>query len=337
VELVIAAAVSHKLRWGEMLWLRVIGASGSGKTELLRALDVQQPFTEPLEHLTAGAIRRGWIDPKDKDPRTLLKRLDSKLAVTMETAPLLTMERDKMEEIFGLLRGVYDGTLDSDYGSAQGHLRQTTFFDWILGTTSLIEKVRSLEYWLGSRFIDLQWTSPNDIETTVNKAMANVAGGKLEVIREKLSRAMADILKSVPTNISPISPKDFPYLAEMGDIASTLRSPVERDRVNRQIEDLPEREVATRFGQNLIRIGTGLTMLGVTKAEIKPYFGRLVFNSMKRIRASVIKAWQGGLTNQDEIASHIRVSQGAVSRVIEDIKVLGWKDKWLDILDGGVR
>jgi DNA-binding MarR family transcriptional regulator len=88
------------------------------------------------------------------------------------------------------------------------------------------------------------------------------------------------------------------------------------------------------MGQALSRIATGLVMIGVAEKDIKPYLNRLVFNSMTRIRASVIRAWMGGLSKQTEIAARLDVSQGTISRVIEDIKILGWSDNWLETLNG---
>lgn len=329
VEIVIAVASSHKLEWGEMIWLRLIGASGTGKTELLRALVAQEPYTVPMESITPGAIRRGWVDPKSDIKRTLLQRLDGKLAVSKEYGVMLTKDPKVQKEIFGLLRSVYDGTLDADYGSDQGYLHQECFFDWILGATSLVEKSRALEYWLGSRFIDLYWESPNDRLVAVGKARENVKENMLNIFRGKLSRAMANILDVIPTEIET---PQLPYIDILADIGATMRSPVERNRSSREIEDLPEKELGTRMGQNLTRVAAGLTMLGVSEQDIKPYLIRLVFNSMTRIRASVLKARLDGVDKQAEIAARLSVSQGAISRALEDLRVLGWRDEWLDVL-----
>lgn len=328
-EIVIATAVSHKVGWSEMLWLRIIGASGTGKTELLRTLIAQKPYCTEVENITAGAIRRGYVvNKKEVVEATLLQRLNGTLAITKEFASMLTKDTDAQKEIFGLLRSVYDGALTADYGSEQGHLSQKTHFDWILGSTSYIDKIRSVEYLLGSRFIDIHWDTPQQREKALNKAINNNLS--LDAIREALSRALADVMTFT---LSPEVPK-LDYIAQLADIAACLRSPVVRDNYTHLIEDLPEIELGTRMAQGLSRIATGLKMIGVADADLKPYLTRVVFNSMTRIRASVIKAWINGMTKQIDIADSLGVNQSAVSRIVEDIKMLHWKDEWLKVLDG---
>ena len=256
VELIIATAVSHKLKWSEMLWLRLIGASGSGKTELLRTLSYK-PYSVTMETITAGAIRRGFVIKKNgKEQPTLLQRLNGKLVITKEFGSMLTKNADAQREIFGLLRSVFDGELDADYGSEEGHLHQTTHFDWIIGTTPLIESNRAIEYLLGSRFIDLRWELPSERDMAVNKAQNN--DGVLNLIRAKLARAMANIIDTVVE----VPKVKLDYIAPLANIAAAMRSPVPRNKYNRQIEDLPSIELGTRMGQALGRIARGLVMMG---------------------------------------------------------------------------
>lgn len=334
IDIIIATAVSHKLNWSEMLWLRVIGASGSGKTELLRTLS-QEPYSTTMESITAGSIRRGYVIKKKdgETQQTLLQRLNGKLVITKEFGSMLTKNSDTQNEIFGLLRSVYDGELDADYGSDEGHLNQKTHFDWILGSTPLIDSNRSIEYQLGSRFIDLRWNSPEDRRTAVDKAQIN--DGNLSTIREKLSESMMDIL-----NIkSSVQKPKLSYISTLANITAALRTPVERDRYKRDIIDIPEIELGTRMGQSLSRVATGLMLIGVKEEDLKPYLIRLVFSSMTAIRSKVIKAWLDGLTVQTEIAARVRVSQSLVSMVTEDINLVigsaGYQDNsWLNELKG---
>lgn len=332
VELVIAVAVSHKIVGSEMLWLRVIGSSGAGKTEMLRTLaDQRSGYTAELETITASSIRRGYVSKnkeKAEEP-TLLQRINGKLVITKEFAGILTKDEAAQKEVFGLLRSVHDGSLDADYGGDQGHIRQETNFNWILGTTPYVEKVRQLEYQLGSRFIDLKWNSPENGEAAVKKAISN--DGTLQAIRERLTLLMGNIISNVKICEKP----NLDYIPKMADIAAKLRTPVERDRYSREIIDLPSVESGTRMGQCLARIARGLMMIGVEQDAVRPYLTRLVFDAMTKVRASVIRAWLDGVTKQTEIAARMDLNQSSISHTMEDIRVIGWKEDWSEILNGG--
>ena len=77
VEIIMAAAAAHYVP-GEMLWLRFIGPSRSGRTELLRAITAH-PDSAEIEVLTPAAFRGGF----KKGPK-LLERLNGKQVITKD-------------------------------------------------------------------------------------------------------------------------------------------------------------------------------------------------------------------------------------------------------------
>jgi hypothetical protein len=330
VDIIIAVAISHKLGTNEMLWLRVIGASGTGKTELLRVFEGQVPYCSKMEIFTAGAIQRGYKFSKKADnQQLLLDRINGTLVITKELAGILTKNPEEQNKIFGLLRSVHDGELSSDFGSEEGHLTQTTKFDWIMGTTQFVERQRQVEYLLGSRFIDVRWGSPIQRGVAIDRAIDN--DGKLTVIRKRLVDAMAEVI----TEVRMVDSVKLDYISTLANIASTMRTPVDRDKYSHEITDIPEIELGTRFGQSLARISRGLMSIGVDIADIKPYMNRMVLDSMTKIRSQVVKAWMSGLTKQSEIAARVEMSDSAISRVIEEFRILRWQQSWIDTLNNG--
>ena len=301
IDIVVAAAVSHKLG-GEMLWLRVIGASGSGKTEILRTLYNQIGYVETLETLTPSAIRRGFKPMRrnketDKlesilDQPTLIQRINGHLVITKELAPLMTRQHEARLEIFGLLRSLHDGELDADYGSLEGHVHQKCCFDWILGTTGQVDSENQLEMQLGSRFTDMRWDMPDNIEDAIIKAVDNM--DSIDPIRDELS----DIMASIIARADKLAAKRFTneYMksenkegfAKLCRILAVLRTPVVRDRHNRDIVDEPLPESGTRIGQSFAKIAKGLYMLGID--NINPYLVRMAWDGLPRTRRIVLKA-----------------------------------------------
>ena len=331
LDIVLAAATAHKIAGGEMLWLRIIGASGTGKTELLRTLADQSGYCTTMESITPAAIRRGYQFKKEAEhQQPLLERLKGSLVITKEFAVILTKDMDTQKEVFGLLRGVHDGMLDADYGSEEGHLHQETHFDWILGTTQFVERQRQLEQLLGSRFIELRWGRPIESNVAVDKAIGN--DGSLTKIRQGLVEVMADLI--INAIVFP-KPK-LDYLASLSNVAALLRTPVERDTRTNEIYDIPDIELGTRFGQAMMRVARGLLMLGVPQNELRPYLTRMVMDCMNKKRASVVGAWLSGVTKQQDIADDTNMSVAYVNRTIDDLRILGWTNSHLECLKEGL-
>ena len=115
LRILFSVAVAHYIP-GEPLWLRVIGASRSGRTEILRALLGDEDSVE-MESLTPAPIRGGF-----KGGERLLDRIDGMRVITKDLAPLITARRETRLEIFGLLRSVKDGSITSDFGTLEGHI-----------------------------------------------------------------------------------------------------------------------------------------------------------------------------------------------------------------------
>ena len=340
VDIVLAAIVAHKLG-GEMLWLRIIGASGSGKTEILRTCIGQTGYTETLETLTPAAIRRGLQMVKKKVNKqtgeeeyqkvqqepTLLERIDKKLVITKELAPLLTRNHDARLEVFGLLRSVHDGELDADYGSLQGHIKQKCRFDWILGTTTYVDSQNQLEIQLGSRFTDLRWGSPISRGTAVGRAIGNIP--HIEVIRAELTAVMSSII----AHAEPEKAEEFEiadWLLSLCDITAVLRTPVERDTRTKHRKDYeyPSPELGTRVGQNYAKVIKGLRMLGVEDA--RPYIVRMTWDALPPNRAAVLRSMleleaRGELATPTNIANNngLQISRPTVHWILEDMKLLG--------------
>jgi len=343
VDIILACVVAHKIG-GEMLWLRIIGASGSGKTEILRTLLGQEGYIETVETLTPSAIRRGLQMVKkrvDKDGQeeyqkvqtepTLLERINKKLVITKELAPLLTRHHDTRLEIFGLLRSVHDGELDADYGSLQGHIKQKCWFDWILGTTTYVDSQNQLEMQLGSRFTDLRWGSPLSRKKAVSRAIQNIP--HIEAIRAELSGIMTSLIAHSDTANAGDFQADLQseeWLLDLCEITSVLRTPVERDGYTREVKEksIPSPELGTRIGQNYAKIMAGLRMLGVE--NVQPYITRLTWDALPPMRATVLRAIltleaSGRKPSEELIACNngSGLSKSTVHLVSKDLQILG--------------
>jgi len=298
---------------GEMLWLRIVGASRSGKTEILRAIASHRD-TKEIGTLTPSAIRGGLKEKQIK----LLEEIAGYRVVTFDLAALLTIRKDARNEIFGLLRLVKDGRLVSDFGSLEGHLLQGTKFDWLMATTPYFEQVRVMESLLGERFIDLWWLLANREEMAIQAAENNP---KLPEIRNTIADLVGKMLDKAKLRGSDIQPGriDNAWLGKVANIAALLRTPVMKD-MKSDIITIPVPEVGTDLAQGFQKVGLGLQLLGIN--EYEPYIMRLVRDCVPSVRRALISVLINTPTTADKLASETQLPVTTVRYHLDDLEAL---------------
>lgn len=319
VDIFLAAVATHWVP-GNMLWFRIIGASGSGKSELLRSLECNQEEVISADSFTPGAVRGGYL----KDSPRMLELWNDKIVVTKDFASMITKKKEDRAEVFGLLRSAYDGTLSAFYGSDDAHVKLEFHFDWILASTPVIERQRSLEAELGSRFIDLKWETPYDEKAAIISAMSGDSSSSS--FRKLLGEQMTNFI-NIAKDKQSLSYVPSDWLAEMAMIAAKLRTPVYRD-IKHEIYDIPTPEIGTRFGQGLQRIVKGLSMIGIE--EYKPYVKRLALDCLSKVRRVIVEQTLEDPTSSPKTLSEkLGVSLDTIYIAKEDLKMLGWnKEAW---------
>ncbi len=311
VELIMAVAAAHYTE-GEMLWLRLIGPSRCGKTELFRAI-AGHPDCTKMEHITPAAMRGGY-----KKGAKLLDRINGKLVVTNDFATILTTRKEDRNQIFGLLRPIKDGELESDFGSDEGHLHQEVRFDWIVATTPVFEQYRQMESLLGERFVDLRW-HPGNREEMAFKAGQNNPYLK-KTIRPEIAANVSSLMERAKqeTPTITLSDSEIRVISGYADKAAKLRTPVQRDRY-RNIVALPEPEIGTELTQGFSRIVKGLKLF---ELEFEPYLNRFLWDGMPKLRSIVLTHLVKGETNRDELATLTKLSSRTIDFQLEDLRLL---------------
>jgi len=312
IRIILAISAAHYIP-GEPLWVRIVGGSRSGRTELLRALIKDEDSTE-MEALTPASIRGGL-----RGGAKVLDRVNEKRVITKDLVPLITTRKDIRLEIFGLLRSVKDGSLSSDFGTAEGHIQQEGTFDWILAVTPLIESIRQVESLLGERFIDLQWIAGNREEMAYRAAQNNP---HLKSIREELSASVCSLLsraKKVAKDKMPtLNEDEIRLIAKWADSTTLCRSPVDKDRFG-HIQSMPKPESPTSMAQDFQRIALGLKLIGIE--EWQPYLQRLAWDCIPSVRATILRSLIASHTEK-EIQSITGLSQTTINYHLNDLRLL---------------
>ncbi len=310
--IVLAAAVAHQLL-GEMLWMRIYGASRPRKTALLEAIARHEDSTE-MEAITPASIRGGL-----KGGHRVLERINGKLVITKDLATILTAKREARNEVFGLLRNVKDGRLTADFGTEEGYVSQQVKFDWLIGTTPVFTQYKQMEDLLGARYVDLNWQTGNREEMAF---MAALNSPKMPEIRDAIAKAACELIDKAKLRqeLFPkdLSEEDIRFISDWADLTARLRTPVARDAQHR-IRFRPEPEVGTDLAQAFTRIAQGLRLLDESRYE--PYIARLAQDSIPYFRRQVITELLKGEDKETGLTDTLTAS--ARTYELQDLAELG--------------
>ena len=307
--IVAGVAAAHFVH-GEMIWMRVVGASRSGKSELITAFSGHEHTTE-LEVLTPASLRGGL-----PGGHTVLDILDGKLVITKDLAAMISTRSEVRNEILGLLRNIKDGRLVSDFNTVKsGRREQEARFDWIIATTPAIYDYRGVENLLGARFVDVLMPGPNRLAMAVRAALNSP---NLEAIRARLRSSAGDLMnfaKDQAKGAVNLKPDEAALFAGWADLTALARSPVARDH-NHHLQSPPAAEVGTDLAQTFTRIAKGLTILGVSNTS--HYIAKLAWDCILAFRVQLITHMLDGGS-----VAKISASAGAMSYAKDDLLHLG--------------
>lgn len=177
---VLLAVIMANLMDGDPLWLFLMAASGSGKTELLRALSLI-PQVYALSNLMPQTLISG------KDGTSLLLKLDKKILVLKDFGTVLSMHRDSRQEILAQLREVYDGTYVKVFGTGKV-VRWSGKVGFIAGVTPIIDLHHGVAQVLGERFVQFRLAPSNGV-AVAQAAMRHQ--GREVAMRDELANAFA--------------------------------------------------------------------------------------------------------------------------------------------------
>lgn len=253
---VICATILSTQIPGDPLWLFVVGPSGSGKGILTTfkktELCVFRSSLSPKE-LVSGFIRSGT----DED-FSLLPKLRNKTLIAKDFTELLTLPNSDQEQIFGTLRGAYDGHVHRSYGHGLERDYKDTHFSIVAGVTDIIHAHNKTE--LGERFLKVDCALGADSELQIRSAIANAkaminAEQELEGTAQRFVEKVVD-LKKLPRITKPFEDR----IVALSQLVAALRLSVSRDRGG-NLDYRPRAEIGTRLAKQLTKLCQGLCLV----------------------------------------------------------------------------
>lgn len=337
VDMALAVVASNAHR-SDPLWVIIVGASSSGKTEILRALD-NHPDTYFIDSITPATFVTGFTKAKG-----ILERMgpEPKTFVLQDLSTVISKPPYDRMQILDNLRQIYNGKYYCEWGNGKK-------FAWngkvsvIAACTPDIENHSIAMGELGERFLYYRVEADDDDTRTKMMAKAREMEGKEHIARKEIAEAIHGVINSVQGKEVGSITMDKSYcdwLEAMVDMTTMLRSPVKRNHYRREIiEYTPHKEGPGRMYKACRVLMKSLAMVrGKTAIDENDYelVVKVCLDSIPSVRREAMRALikishmgGGGVKAKDVAKMTGYQSTESIGYHLADLAALGVVDRWI--------
>jgi len=274
IDVIMAATITNVMQLGQPVWLVIIGAPSSGKTQYIAPLEFSQPAGKKIIHeitdITPNTFLSGSLTSKKGDNAfepSLLKRIgDHGILLFPDLTALFSKESQTLHEILGQLRHIYDGHLTKLTGNQEP-------ISWkgklgIIGasTASLYRHFEDIAD-MGERFMYYRM-KPYDVDRAVDKSLSRTLYGQAldEHIGELYKEYLSDVMAANDTDNPPtFTDEDNKKIKEMAKLASVIRTPVHTNERSNEVDRIPEPEMPMRTALQLRGLALGMCVMNMNE------------------------------------------------------------------------
>lgn len=266
LDVIMAAAITNVMQLGQPVWLVVIGAPSSGKTQYIAPLEFSQPAGKKIIHeitdITPNTFLSGSLTSKDKSfEPSLLKRIgDHGILLFPDLTALFSKESQTLHEILGQLRHIYDGHLTKLTGNQKPITWKGKLGIIGASTASLYRHFEDIAD-MGERFMYYRM-KPYDIDKAVDKSLNRTLYGQAldEHIGGLYSEYISDVVQGHATTPT-FSDEDNQKIKEMAKLAAVIRTSVHTNERTNEVDRIPEPEMPMRTALQLRGLALGMCLM----------------------------------------------------------------------------
>jgi hypothetical protein len=286
---VLGAVAANRLA-GDPCWLLLIGAPGSGKSELLGAVS-RLSDSHPAATLTEASLLSGTPKKEHADgAKGGLLRVIGTFGniVAKDFGSVLNMNRDARAATLAALREVYDGSWTRHVGTDGGRtLTWAGKVGFVGGCTPTIDRHHAVMGAMGERFV-LYRLPPVDPRIQARRALEHA--GRETAMRQELAAAVSTLFATRPDRPPrALTEDETDRLVTLAALVVRCRSAVERDGYQRDIELVPEPEAPTRLVVVLSQLLAGLDAIGVPRTDAWHVVTKAGLDSVPALRLAVLR------------------------------------------------
>jgi IclR helix-turn-helix domain len=229
------------------------------------------------------------------------------------------MHRDARGAVLAALRECFDGSWDRHVGVDGG---KTLHWDGklglIAGVTTVVDSHHAVMDSLGSRFafyrVDVDYRAAQGTRALDHRAGARTMRAEL---RDAVTGFFAGL--ELPAE-DTLTDADKERLVTLADLVTMARSPVERDRVSRDIELIPDPEAPARFALMLAGLLEGLRVIGLADEHAWRLVTKTAFDSMPAQRRRVLELLADTAeATTKQVALELGLPTTTARRTLEDL------------------
>lgn len=266
LRIALASLISTRLKSGDPIWLIIIGASSSGKSQVLRPLAMtDSKFIHRVDDITENTFLSGAKAGKAGGEVSFLKKVGSHgILVISDLTVLFSRNSESKAAIMSQFRMIYDGEMVKHVGNSPKPIEWKGSLGVLAGSTPSIyghfEEVADM----GERFIYYRMKSYNTEKATRMSLDRKIFGKELDT---KLSAMYADYIKDcvkgAKDGVGGLSPELHERILQIAMFAAKLRTPAHYDKYLKQIDRVPVPEMPMRVALQLSAIAKGLMVMSL--------------------------------------------------------------------------
>lgn len=255
-----AVALSNQILTDCPVWIFVVAPPGSGKTLVTLTLS-DAPSCIFLSNLKPHALISGYKpsdDPND-DP-SLLPKLKGKTLAVKDYTEVMSLPTSTQEELYGVLRGAYDGRAEMMFGNGIHRIYPDCHFTMVAAVTPAINGHNKAS--LGERFLKVNMLDKKKHDKVAHiRAALNRSTdvGKFIAKENRIKQVSYEFLDvTLDTKKLPRINKEMQdRVINLSQILAYLRADVLRHHGG-ELAYEPEAEVGTRPAKQLAKLAQSL-------------------------------------------------------------------------------
>jgi predicted transcriptional regulator len=322
VSLAICLATALAVRLpGDPLWVFLVGPPGSGKTLLLNAFGNSE-YTEAVSKITPRTLVSGWKSADGSDA-SFLPQLNGRILVIKDYTAVKSMPAAEQEELYGVLRDAFDGSLKFIFGNKEIREFHDFTFGIVAGVTDVIHGDQRAT--LGERFLKVELLE--DDYDPHHQIMAAMSGIFLkDGFSDKLRKSVLGYLdKKIDHDNLPVIPDEMKLrLASLAELVGHMRATVHRTK-ERDLQYRPRAEIGSRVAVQLYKMGICLCLvfdLQEANEKVYRYLYKLAMDTARGFNLDICQFLfnnkSGGASNIT-IQSKLNISKATATRRLNDL------------------